>query len=243
LKLFLYIKDEYKIVSTVILKPCNALQIVNTTGNPLTGVSIKASVWELDGTCPFQTTFKQQLAPPHKTVKAFHLSYLDSISANSVYFVLLKLLKDINEQVSRNFYWLHKPGSDFSALEGDFKNTKVPVTVSAVSIQDGDLLRISAQLTNVSDQARLQNDLPCSEFFKRSRPGVAFWLHFSVLNKEQDGEDDKRILPVRYSNNFISLLPGEIADVQISFRIAKGVVPRVLLQGWNIDEVEVPYTP
>lgn len=220
---------------------CHPLQIVNTTGDLLTGVRIEASVWELDGTSPYQTVFEQQTLPPYKTVKVLHVPYQDSTSAKAVYFVLLKLFKNSDELVSKNFYWLHKPGSDYSSLEDEFRNRKVPVVVSAVWTQDGDVVRISARVKNVSGEECLVGSLKGKEYFKESTSGVAFWLHFSVLNEGKGATEERRILPVHYSKNFFSLVPGELIDVQISFKLCRDVVPKVILRGWNMDEVQVPF--
>ncbi|EEF49833.1 mannosylglycoprotein endo-beta-mannosidase [Ricinus communis] len=65
--------------------------------------------------------------------------------------------------------------------------------------------------------------------------GVAFFLHFSVHASKanhKEGEDS-RILPVHYSDNYFSLVPGEVMPIKISFEIPPGVTPRVTLEGWN----------
>lgn len=65
--------------------------------------------------------------------------------------------------------------------------------------------------------------------------GVAFFLHFSVhgLKKEHKEGEDTRILPVHYTDNYFSLVPGEAMPIKISFEVPPGVTPRVTLQGWN----------
>ncbi|CAL1393459.1 unnamed protein product [Linum trigynum] len=65
--------------------------------------------------------------------------------------------------------------------------------------------------------------------------GVAFFLQFSVhaaKEKYQEGEDT-RILPVHYSDNYFSLVPGEQMRIKLSFVVPPGVTPRVILHGWN----------
>ncbi|CAL1407378.1 unnamed protein product [Linum trigynum] len=59
--------------------------------------------------------------------------------------------------------------------------------------------------------------------------------HFSVHAanaKYQEGEDTK-ILPVHYSDNYFSLVPGEQMRIKLSFEVPPGVTPRVTLHGWN----------
>ncbi|KAF2316902.1 hypothetical protein GH714_042243 [Hevea brasiliensis] len=65
--------------------------------------------------------------------------------------------------------------------------------------------------------------------------GVAFFLHFSVhasKTEHKEGEDT-RILPVHYSDNYFSLVPGEVMPIKISFEVPPGVTPRITLHGWN----------
>jgi len=65
--------------------------------------------------------------------------------------------------------------------------------------------------------------------------GVAFFLHFSVHASSGDHKEgeDTRILPVHYSDNYFSLVPGETTTIKISFEAPQGVAPRVTLNGWN----------
>ncbi|XP_028112606.1 mannosylglycoprotein endo-beta-mannosidase isoform X2 [Camellia sinensis] len=68
-----------------------------------------------------------------------------------------------------------------------------------------------------------------------SEVGVAFFLHFSVHASKTDHKEgeDTRILPVHYSHNYFSLVPGEEMSVNLSFEVPPGVTPRVTLHGWN----------
>ncbi|KAK7258855.1 hypothetical protein RIF29_24443 [Crotalaria pallida] len=69
--------------------------------------------------------------------------------------------------------------------------------------------------------------------------GVAFFLHFSVHDASKMGckeGEDTRILPVHYSDNYFSLVPGESLPIKLSFEVPPGVNPRVILHGWNCLE-------
>ena len=65
--------------------------------------------------------------------------------------------------------------------------------------------------------------------------GVAFFLNFSIhaLKTDHKEGEDTRILPVHYSENYFSLVPGEEMSIKISFQVPQGVTPRVTLKGWN----------
>jgi hypothetical protein len=53
---------------------------------------------------------------------------------------------------------------------------------------------------------------------------------------EEDGE--KRILPVYYSDNYVSLLPGESRTITID-GIPADKTARVFIDGWNIKPGEI----
>lgn len=68
-----------------------------------------------------------------------------------------------------------------------------------------------------------------------SEAGVAFFVQLSVhasVKDKNDGED-ARILPVHYSDNYFSLVPGEVMSVILNFDVPEGVTPHVVINGWN----------
>ncbi|VFQ69098.1 unnamed protein product [Cuscuta campestris] len=72
--------------------------------------------------------------------------------------------------------------------------------------------------------------------------GVAFFLHFSVNKASSDESpknEDTRILPVHYSDNYFSLVPGEVIKITLSFEVPPGVTPKVTLRGWNTQVMHI----
>ncbi|XP_076932383.1 mannosylglycoprotein endo-beta-mannosidase-like [Bidens hawaiensis] len=84
--------------------------------------------------------------------------------------------------------------------------------------------------------SRVENDSRVSEV-NGTEVGVAFFLNFSVHSSDKDDKkgEDTRILPVHYSDNYFSLVPGEEMAITLSFEVPKGATPRVTLHGWNFD--------
>jgi beta-mannosidase len=68
-----------------------------------------------------------------------------------------------------------------------------------------------------------------------TNPGstMALMAHLQLRRKSSG----KRVLPVFYSDNYISLAPGESRTVTIDASEAdlKGDTPLVVLDGWNVD--------
>ncbi|KAI3810552.1 hypothetical protein L1987_20171 [Smallanthus sonchifolius] len=120
-----------------------------------------------------------------------------------------------------NFIEKYDDGIDF-----DFDLTSPDVTKPGAGLLQKFYNRVS----------RVENDSRVSEI-NGSEVGVAFFLNFSVHSSTQEYKkgEDTRILPVHYSDNYFSLVPGEEMTVTISFEVPKGVTPRVSLHGWNFD--------
>ncbi|KAL1549601.1 mannosylglycoprotein endo-beta-mannosidase [Salvia divinorum] len=67
-----------------------------------------------------------------------------------------------------------------------------------------------------------------------SETGVAFFLQLSVHASGED-KKDTRILPIHYSDNYFSVVPGEVMTVILNFDVPEGVTPRVMINGWNFQ--------
>lgn len=259
------------------------IEVVNTLSEQLSDVAIEASVWDLEGTCPYYVVHEKLSVPSKKTVPIFEMKYPKSKNPKPVYFLLLKLYKMSDYGViSRNFYWLHLPGGDYKLLE-PYREKRVPLKITSNTFIKGSTYEMEMHVENKSkkpdsksltcknnfvtrigdgdfDMASLgpvnsaaekkqeaslfqriyrlfsgeNDDLQVSES-NGSDEGVAFFLYFSVHASKpghKEGEDS-RILPVHYSDNYFSLVPGEVMPIKISFEVPPGVTPRIRLHGWN----------
>lgn len=256
-------------------------QVVNTLSEELSNVAIEASVWDLEGTCPYYKVYEKLSVPPKRTVPIIEMKYPKSKNPKPVYFLLLKLYNKSDYGIlSRNFYWLHLSGGDYKLLE-PYRNRKVPLKTTSEVFIKGSTYEVHMRVQNTSKKpsslSYLNNfitrqndgDFDISSLdpeygktdekhriglFQRisrrvteeagslkvketngSDVGVAFFLHFSVHASKTDHKvgEDTRILPVHYSDNYFSLVPGESLPIKISFEVPPGVTPRVSLHGWN----------
>ncbi|GAV63161.1 Glyco_hydro_2 domain-containing protein/Glyco_hydro_2_C domain-containing protein/Glyco_hydro_2_N domain-containing protein [Cephalotus follicularis] len=259
------------------------IEVVNTMPENLSDVAVEASVWDLDGTCPYYKVYEKLSVPQKRVVPIVEMKYPKSKNPKPVYFLLLKLyhMSDYGI-ISRNFYWLHPSGGDYKLLE-PYRKKKIPLKITSKVFIKGSSYEIEMLVHNTSKKPHskvltyknnftpkhAQDDFDMAlieavhgrteekqetSLFQRfyrcfSREidglrvaevngidvGVAFFLHFSVhASKSAHNEgEDTRILPVHYSDNYFSLVPGEIMPIKISFEVPPGATPRVTLQGWN----------
>ncbi|KAJ4829335.1 hypothetical protein Tsubulata_015568 [Turnera subulata] len=122
--------------------------------------------------------------------------------------------------------------------EGDFDMASLEESANGVSEehkQEGSLFkRIYKRFSGETDTESVTDGLRVSEI-NGDETGVAFFLHFSVHASKTDYKEgeDTRILPVHYSDNYFSLVPGERMDIKLKFKVPTGVSPRITLHGWN----------
>ena len=128
-------------------------------------------------------------------------------------FLALQLL-DLNQQVvSRNFYWLADAAGQYSGLQGLAKSA---VQLAARPVAAG---KIEVTLSNPAGAP------------------VAFFNRLALV----DPATQKRILPVFYSDNYVSVLPGESRTVTLDYPPTPGVpAPQVSVEGWNVDRQLLP---
>jgi mannosylglycoprotein endo-beta-mannosidase len=272
----------FSVGGAIVFSSCRK-QVVNTTSEELSNIAIEASVWDLEGSCPYYEVFEKLSAPPKRTASIVEMKYPKSKNPKPVYFLLLKLYnKSDYSIISRNFYWLHLPGGDYKLLE-PYRRKKIPLKITSKVFIKGSTFEIEMHVQNTSKKADSKNltylnnfmarqgngdfDMASVEpvhsgtdkkhevglfrriysFFAKENDGlsvaevngqdvgVAFFLHFSVhaLKTDRKEGEDTRILPVHYSDNYFSLVPGEVMPIKLTFEVPSGVTPRVSLHGWN----------
>jgi exo-1,4-beta-D-glucosaminidase len=162
--------------------------------------------------------------------KAFDLPIPDGLSAT--FFLKLELRDAAGNLVSDNFYWLstkadtldwakradtdYTPQKDFADLTGLNELPKAKVAIAKSDHVSGREQWITVSVVNNGES-------------------VAFMVH-PRLTRGKGGED---VVPVFWSDNYFSLLPGEKKSVTAKFDISSlaGAAPELVVEGWNIDPI------
>jgi hypothetical protein len=136
---------------------------------------------------------------------------------SGVYFIQLELRDAQGQIISRNLYWKSLPSmhNDLTALD-TLPTAKLDATITRHD--SGDRLGLEVTLKN---------------------PGSSYALMAHLQLRRRSSGD--RVLPVFYSDNYLSLAPGESRTVTIDAALAdlKGDTPLVVVDGWNIDVTPV----
>ena len=189
----------------------DVVKVANNTGNLFENLQAEVSIYNMDGT--LQDTKSATIASLEDEVKnCFTITYPESVSP--VHFIKLKLTKG-GEVLSDNFYWRAKNYQDYVLLRSMNK-----------VVLDG-TLKDSVSGTKHFITTKISN--PTSD--------VALMIRLKVLKNESN----ERILPVFYSDNYFSLLPGESKWVTLEFKAddLDGEQAKLMVEGWNIIPMEI----
>ena len=191
------------------------LEVINNTALPIAGDTLQTTVLSLEG----QVIQQQKIGVAVPASREAGFGILTFPDPTQLAFLKLELRDSAGTLVSDNFYW-HGPAAHPDNLTD--LNLLPPVTLQptiARSDADGKTL-ITVTLRNPSNK-------------------IALMAHIQL--RRHDGE---RILPVFYSDNYISLLPGEshTLTIEAADEDLHGQDAMVVVDGWNVtvDPVSSP---
>ncbi|MFY9906512.1 MAG: glycoside hydrolase family 2, partial [Terriglobales bacterium] len=184
-----------------------SVSVVNTTNEARAGLSVSASVYSLDNKQLLHREEPRDAAADSVT-EGFKLDLASLLEQDAMVLVKLELRNSSGELVSENFYWL---GADSAAYRHLNRLPVVALSLAATSARSGDDVHLRIKLRNTGAVVSLANKL-------------------TLVN----AADGSRVLPAYYSDNYVSLLPGESREIEIEYtaKSANGAV-QVALRGWN----------
>lgn len=186
----------------------NNVDVVNTTATPQPGLTITANVYSLDNKLLLHQEQQKDLGADSEA-NAFQLQ-LATVMQSGMVLVKLELRNSAHQLLSDNLYWLGSSSSQYRQLNHLAAAT---LSANATSNSDKETVHIRVQLKNTGGHAALENKL--------------------TLIKA----DGSRILPAYYSDNYVSLLPGESKEIEIEYPAsAYSGTAQLTLRGWNLPQ-------
>ena len=184
----------------------DSIEIVNHSAGNRQAVTATATIYDINGRRAYQQ--KTRINSSEDTTIAWQkLSKLMSKSPSAVYFLRLTLA-DKKEVISENTYIMGSEEGNYQALQALPK------------------AEVTQQMTVSSNG----NDYTASVTFHNKSKVPAPFLRLNLK-----GGDGEQILPVVYSDNYITLMPGEQKTVTIQWRKedARGQQPNIEVTGIN----------
>lgn len=200
------------------------LQVINHLQKDLTGAKATVYFYNFDGSLAGKKEYPV-------TAKAESTTILGKIEwpegLSEINFLKLELRKN-KALISDNFYWRNSKENPEDAS----KLRDYPLLERCSFKELANLPKVT--LKTEAKLASNKGDQVVTVKLKNPSESVALMIHLQLQGKNSK----KRILPVYYSDNYISLVPGESKIVTMSFAkesMKKGDSPVVMVDGWNIE--------
>jgi hypothetical protein len=186
--------------------PDRTLAVINSLGTPIADARLRVRAFGLDGALLDDRTIP--LAAAAYAVTPAGQAVPDAVLDRApVVLVKLELRGSDGGLVSENLYWLAREPAAYRAMSA---MDDAAVSVTARRVADGEEQVIEATLANPGRQPALM-------------------VKLGVLDAA--GE---RVLPAYWSDNYVSLLPGETRVVTIRTPLSAAIPDSITLRGWNI---------
>ena len=211
-----------------------AIMLINQTLVDERGLQARIRVRNLDGSVKFDKQLKGVDLAGNRTRQLVVLPAVAGLSR--VYFVELELASNNGKPISRNVYWL---STQTDELDWEYSNWYLtPLT------QYADFAPLQSLSTVASDvQATLRHEggedlATITLSVPASAKAMALFQHVSIKRSE-NGES---ILPILWTDNDVTLWPGESITLSARFAASGASTPVVELSGWNVPARSVPLT-
>jgi hypothetical protein len=196
------------------------LQVINNRPEILKGALAHEAVYTIDGTLRYEHDF--EVTGP--ATSAINLGQIDPVEGDwhwpkeltAPHFIKLSLKDASGKPLSDNFYWRGTRLEPESLQALDSLQT-MTLQAKATRQDEGDKVRVTVTLRNPGSQ-------------------VALMAHVQLRHGASSSQNAARVLPVFYSDNYVSLVPGESRTIVIEAAQAdlKGESPLVTVDGWNV---------
>ncbi len=189
----------------------SVVMIANNTFEARRDVMLQIFLYDMKGASKLLTQVFSEIGPTTvKRVFSIHRE-LGEAAKDEGAFVVLRLLNVNKQIISDNLYWLPDANGNYSGLQ---KMDKTELAINAVKTNDG---KINVTLSNAAGKP------------------VAFFNRISLV----DAATKQRMLPSFYSNNYVSVLPGESKTITIDYTDKNKAQLMIETEGWNTDLKDV----
>jgi exo-1,4-beta-D-glucosaminidase len=209
-----------------------AIMLVNHTLNSEHGLQASIRVRNMDGGVPYERRLKDIDLAGNGTRQLETLPALAGLSR--VYFIELELASANGKPISRNVYWLSTQTDELDWEHSNWYLTPVTRYADLTPLQSlptaTSEVRATMRHEGGEDIATVTLTVPPSS------KDVALFQHVSV--KQSAGGE--LMLPILWSDNDVTLWPGESLTLTAHFATPGAATPVVEVSGWNVPTRSVP---
>jgi len=208
------------------------LQVINNLPTAATDLTAHVEIYNLDGSCAARQDIKLTAEPEAAT----DLGPVDfPANLSDVHFIRLELRDPANKLVSTNFYWRARPDPPVGKPAAQYELHLPGRYDDLTALNQLHTVTLTAQLrrTDANGKRTLTVTL------RNPSTDIALMAHLQLRRKSGD-----RVLPVFYSDNYISLVPSETRTITIQAAISDfdNQDALVVVDGWNTTVKPASFT-
>jgi len=191
----------------------NMVMIVNNTFSFHRNMMLEVKTYDRQGKDQLLTQVYEEIGPSAVRKYVGIGAQINKLRKEEGVFLSLRLLEDNRQPVSENFYWLPDARGQYSGLQ------HMATAGLKVEARQAGAGKIAVTLSNAAGNP------------------VAFFNRVALI----DPQTKKRVLPVFYSDNYVSVVPGTSKILMLDYTPShQSPAPVVSLKGWNVEEMTVP---
>ncbi len=184
------------------------VMIVNNTFQPKRDLLLKVEAYDMEGNHSLITQVFAYMEPTSVKKTLSVKGVIDKMGGEKGVFINLQILNTEQEVLSENFYWFPDANGKYTGL---------------MELESANLQIVASQIEENKYKVILTNP--------KGNP-VSFFNRISLI----DPESKERILPTFFSDNYVSIPPGQSKSIIVACKgkIMNGTL--ISVKGWNSEE-------
>jgi exo-1,4-beta-D-glucosaminidase len=201
--------------------------VVNQTLTPLSGLQASVALLDLDGVVKFSSQAEQVAVRPTSSVAVLAVPRVKGLPP--VFFVRCQLRERDGRLLAENVYW--QAGTDDELVPPDKENAFDSSQLTWADLSP--LNHMKAARTSATAEGQEAEGWSTVTVKLRNESNVpAFFVRAEIVNST----DGNEILPITWTDNYVTLFGGESITLQAHYRVADsdGMQPLVRVEGHNL---------
>jgi exo-1,4-beta-D-glucosaminidase len=206
--------------------------VVNSTLGGRSGLTATATVYTIPNLTQAYTTTVPVEATANESTQVLTLPALTGLSAT--YFIRLQLKDTAGAVVSNNLYW-YSTQPDVLANKRNWYSTGVRTYANLTGLNS--LPSNSSLAAGVTRTVAGGQETATITMTNNSPTNIAFFVRPEVTA----GNGGNEVLPVNYTDNYVSLWPGESTTIMATYQTSDlgGQAPYLRVRGYNVPTTSV----
>lgn len=208
----------------------HGIYLSNDSYHPEKNLQVTIQAFDLDGTILLNDSTVSEV-PEYSSKKVYDLPALNPRA--NVYFLNLRLSGESGNLISENFYWLSSKEDVLDEAKSEWFVTPNKAYADFTGLNN----MAEARLEGNAVRSTNENMVIITITLKNTSPVVAFFTELKL----KDPVTSELVLPVYWTDNYVSILPGrsKTITVKADSRCIKGEKTVIEVSGWNVPEFTI----